>query len=119
MGVLKEFDVALDDFWPWNVAPTPKLRSGRAGHACNGCGPGIVPNRDFLSFGFRQWDGTDAAITLAFEQKARVFLIRLLCAANGAPDAFGNFRDIRLAERGDGNRLAMAVDRHRFERRIL
>jgi hypothetical protein len=119
MGVFKKFDVALDNLWPWDIAPAPKLRSCRASHARNSCGPGIVTNRNFLSFGLRQWDGTDAAIALAFEQQARMFLIRLLCGANGISDALRDFGDIRLPERGDGNGMPIAIDGNGFERRIL
>jgi hypothetical protein len=78
-----------------------------------------VANRNFLSFGFRQWDRTDAAIALAFEQKAWMILIRFLCGANGISDALSYFRDIRLPERGHGNGMPIAIDGNGFEGGVL
>jgi hypothetical protein len=78
-----------------------------------------VTNRNFLSFVLRKWDRTDAAIAFAFEQKAGVFLVRLLRGTNGVSDALGDFRNIGLTERGDRNRLPIAVDGHRFECGVL
>src|SRR5204863_733808 len=97
--VLEKFDIALDDLWPRDIAPAPKTRSRRASDAGDGCGSGVMANRNFLPFRFREGNGANPAIPFPFEQQARMFLIRFLRNANGVANAFGDFGNIGLTER--------------------
>ncbi len=122
LRVFKKFDVALDDLGKRNIAPAPEFRRGRASDAGDGGRLAVVLDGDFFPLGFGQRPVATPAIVLAIQQRAREAGVSGLRHLKFCRDAFSQPADPALrdaAERGDGDFLARAVNRHRLERRFL
>ena len=117
--VLQELDVALDDFRPRDVAPAPELRRGGTGNAGDGRRVGFLADGDLLTLEVRERLAARLAGSLARQQRAGLQRVALLRLLDGRADALGQFGNVGLAQRGDGNGVARLIHGHRFERRVL
>ena len=117
--VLQELDVALDDFRPGNIAPAPELRRGGTGDAGDGRRVGFLANGDLLALEVGERLAASLAGGLARQQRAGLHGVAFLRLLDGRADALGQFGNVGLAQRGDGNGVVRLVHGHRFERRVL
>ena len=100
LRVLEEFDVALDYFWPGNVAPAPEFWRGGTGNARDGGGVSVVLDGDSLPLEFRERLHAGFAFPLPGQQHAAPFCPGLLRALEGCADALGLPGNVGSAERG-------------------